>query len=307
MGCGLNVPNRHHHVWGHYLSAWESNGKIFCRLRNGRSFTSAPSNLAVKKHFYKLPELSRKDVGFLRLYANSFELEHVRKFANDTVDMYARTSCLRHYCSEEIATDPALAKAIKDHDIQTEENFHQRIENDAVKYIANLRNKNVDFWSCEKAAAAFSLFISLQHTRTQKVQSKVVLGFEENENSDQLKRLWPAMRMIFTYNLGASIFVERERWQLKIFEATGDRNFITGDQPTQNLAAGIEHDDLAWFYPISPRYALLMSLKSYENPIFNSKYLEDDQVNQLNRGTYDYCHNQVFSRSSSDILEVIDE
>ena len=53
-----------HYVWKHYLKQWTTNGKLFC-LRENKVFETNPDNIANKRDFYRLEELTANEMLFI--------------------------------------------------------------------------------------------------------------------------------------------------------------------------------------------------------------------------------------------------
>ena len=54
-----------HYVWQYYLKSWTTNGKLFC-LRDNEVFCTIPDNVAKKRDFYRLKELTDKEIYFIK-------------------------------------------------------------------------------------------------------------------------------------------------------------------------------------------------------------------------------------------------
>jgi hypothetical protein len=57
---------RQHHVWKHFLKAWEVEGQVACLVGGGQPFWTDPANLAVENYFYKLVKLDAADEKLIR-------------------------------------------------------------------------------------------------------------------------------------------------------------------------------------------------------------------------------------------------
>jgi hypothetical protein len=58
---------RHHYVWQHYLRAWTVENQIAC-LRDGRTFRTGTTTVAVEKDFYRLQDVTEGDLRFLEAF-----------------------------------------------------------------------------------------------------------------------------------------------------------------------------------------------------------------------------------------------
>ena len=142
---------RHHYVWQHYLSAWCVQQQITC-LRNGAAFKASTINVAVEKDFYKIPDLTRGDIKVLTLMVQQMP-EHVRAAQMGWLKMFITPSAM------EVAFGGVNAEADKlltELRFNTEEEFHTRIENDALPLLGRLRAGNRAFLS---ETASFQTFV----------------------------------------------------------------------------------------------------------------------------------------------------
>ncbi len=102
-------------------------------------------------------------------------------------------------------------------------------------------------------------------------------------------------------SIGMTVFLEKDTRMLTRVENTTDVTFITGDQPLINL-----HSDsgekppatLSWYYPISPRLALLLPA-AHEEPAFSMATLRAAQVSDLNQRILVASHRQTFAHERS--------
>jgi hypothetical protein len=106
------------------------------------------------------------------------------------------------------------------------------------------------------------------------------------------------MSHMFATNIGMVVYLERSKRELVLVENTTDRAFITGDQPIINLLGDREnpHEMLSWYYPISPRLALLLT-EADKGPAFTTASLTSRLVNDLNVRMVAASHSQVFAQS----------
>ena len=86
-------------------------------------------------------------------------------------------------------------------------------------------------------------------------------------------------------NLGWSLYIERALWNAVILKTNRDI-VLTGDQPIINTYAAFgnevtEHDHLEFYYPLSPRKALLLT-KKRELQGVHSKVLSEAEVGEFN-------------------------
>jgi hypothetical protein len=143
---------------------------------------------------------------------------------------------------------------------------------------------------------SFCYFIALQHMRTKRMADRVVADQDTTAEREDLIRRWPILRHILATNVGMTLFVERAGWRLRVIEAPGEVEFITADQPIMNLLAAATRNDMAFYYPLGPRRALLFEHEDNPSEAPGSDLVDADVVRSLNRRIFDYAHEQVFGR-----------
>ena len=289
-----SVTRRQHYVWKHYLQAWEQHGRVCVRRKDGRQFETSPDNVAVMRDFYRLPVLLEEDEAFIVRYIDRIERPSLRKLALGWLDAIAAPSRLRRFLEQRGVQEDEILAAIARVEIQSEESFHSSIEGDAVRLLDELRRGSNDLWQIDSDARDFAFFISLQHLRTKRIQDLIAAGYADGPEREAAIRRWPVLRLVSATNMGWCFFAERAVWRLRVLHAPGCNSFITSDQPTRNLLAGDSHNSLALFYPIGPRKAVLLEHIENESVVGEGDNLSDERIDELNRKTYDYSHEQAF-------------
>ena len=290
----MGIARRHHYVWRHYLSAWEKGGKVSV-IRGGSCFQTGSVNIAVERDFNRLPILSAADELFIQQFiSGTMEDGLLRELAMGWLDKCAIPSRLRRLLAEQSPHDPEVGKLIEQIEIQSGEDIQTQTENSAIGLLDQLRNGKTNIWRNDGDAQDFAFFLGLQHLRTKKIRDRMVAGFPEGPLRELMARAWPVFRLVFATNIGWSLFSERRDWRLRILQPAEGFRFITSDQPTQNLTPGSGHNDLAFYYPVSPQVAMLLERQNVESVVGLCDSLSDEAVGVLNRRIFDGSHEQVF-------------
>ena len=291
----MNVTRRQHYIWRHYLEAWVRSGTVSVVRKDGTSFSTNPANIGQERDFYRLPVISLEDEDFARKIIDAPGANpSLVRLNMGWLDAFAAPSRLRRLLEARSLTDDTLQKAIRDVEIQTEENLHSKIEGPAARLLSYLRAGDSGFWSVDADARDFAFFVSLQHLRTKAMRERVLNG-TDRRLAGQVERTWPILRVAFATNIGWSLYADRARWEIRVLSATERLRFITGDQPVLNLLPPTgNEDDLALYYPVSPEKAALLQLRGAYSPIGSTDQITDDMVEDLNRKVVEGIHEQAF-------------
>ena len=101
---------KQHHVWKSYLRAWAHEEKIFC-LQSGRVFESNICDVAVERDFYKLPTLSKEDIGYIRLLIGKSPNPATRLY-KDFLMLFSIFGWLKDNPPPHMANDPEFESLI---------------------------------------------------------------------------------------------------------------------------------------------------------------------------------------------------
>lgn len=272
------VTRRQHYVWRYYLEAWQQeNGSVNC-LRAGKIFATNPNNVMVERDFYKLSRVTKSDVEFIEAFVRGVPSSALRDLHRNLIRKlawiaHANDLIQKH---EEIpAVEKSAAQAVV---IEAEELLHGGIENEALPLLEELRQKRTGFLCNEETAIIFFHFIAHQYFRTKKVREnigKVLSNPDPKQDRSHLRNL---MAYFGATNVAASLFRDRDKFKIKFVENKTDHGFITGDQPIVNLLSdrdGSPPEELAFYYPLAPDLALILSPREFKLRPINSKTFED--------------------------------
>lgn len=301
------TTRRQHYVWKHHLTAWEVGGTIAVLRKGANGFRTDPLNVAVKKDFYRLPRLNRADFTFFEQFIASLPIpEQAKDVARGWTEPAIMAAATRELLRSQGRLTQDAERAIEDYEIQADESYHSAIEKRSLSLLDDLRQGRVDFWPHDDLASmSFCYFIALQHMRTKRMADRVIADQDTAAARDDLIRRWPILRHILATNVGMTLFVERAGWHLRVIEAAGEVEFITADQPIMNLLAAATRNDMAFYYPLGPRRALLLEHADNPSEAPGSDVVDADVVKSLNRRIFDYAHEQVFGRDL-DYLQSLD-
>ena len=137
----MDKKRRQHYVWKYYLTPWTVDDMIVCH-REGKIFTTNPINVANKRDFYRLKEITEEDINFIKsLFITNISDEvreiHELLFANFTL-IFDLKKQLNANKGIEGELKQEIEEKIEILINNTEEDLHNSIENSVTGYSAHL-------------------------------------------------------------------------------------------------------------------------------------------------------------------------
>jgi len=245
---------KQHYVWKYYLRPWAINNQIICQ-REGKVFKTALENVAQKRNFYRMHELSKEEIEYLRLFFENIP-PTLKQLANGWIDIFKYVFDIKNMLL--LKNTEAFDTLINNF----EEEFMCEYENMGRKYLETLQLGNTSFFSNEKSCMEFILFLTVQYFRTEKIQ-KDILKIKSKFINIRIEKMWYIMRNIFATNVAGNIYVERNNWEIIKLENNNNIPFITGDQPIVNILSEKceQTEKLAFYYPVTPTIGILLKEK----------------------------------------------
>ena len=299
---------KQHFVWDYYLRGWSDNGQIHL-LRENIIHRVSTEDVAQKRDFYRLKELTQYEIDLIAACINTFPLE-CRSAQFKLLEMFCRPYKELALVDELIGLlggvrVDELEEVKLDIDVtlnNLEEELHGSVEGRSTKFIEAARIGQIDFWTDPMEKQKFIHFLSLQMMRTRKVQEDLSALIAMNlPNQPGGSNVWGVMKHIIAINISRGIFLD-ESYGLRVIYNRSSLPFITSDQPVVNvhghgLALEKTPDEFEVYYPISPVMALTMGK-------FPSGRVDFDEaeVKEKNDLLFDMSHQQVFS-IREDVLE----
>ena len=260
------VTRKQHYVWRYYLEAWQQEKGIINCLRDGKIFSTNPQNVMAERDFYKLPRLTKADLKVFEFFMQSTPPE-LREANLDFINKLALLTNANDLIQirEEISDD--IKSYFQTVIIEAEEKLHERIENNALPILEELRQKQTKFLYNDKTAISFFDFIAHQYCRTKRIREsvgKILSNSFPNRDCSHLQNL---LCHCFANNMGVSLFRDRNEFDIVFLDNTTDLGFITGDQPIVNLMGtrnGTPPEELALYYPLAPDLAFILLPREYK-------------------------------------------
>ena len=275
------ITRNQHYVWRHYLEAWQqANGLVNC-LRDGRLFATNPRNVMAERDFYKLLPVTRKDTIFFFnwLQLQNQHLKNVNRSLFISLARLANASELIQRQGTASSAEKSYAQSVV---IEAEERLHGEIERGALPILGELRQQRIKFLKNDDTAIKFFNFIAHQYYRTKSIREDIGRVLSHEIQGYDLGRLRNLFCHCFATNLGASLFLDRNKLEVLFLHSIDDPRFITGEQPVINLMSTGDDsspNELVMFYPLAPDLAMLLSPKKYG---LKSTEVSSKIVNELN-------------------------
>lgn len=290
---------RQHYVWQHYLEAWTLNGKLWCSTR-GRCFRASTENVANERDFYRLREMSERDLQWVEMLVIRQAAEPLADLARGWVPHFREFHRLKRVYEGSGQRNAELEQALDESINDLEEDLHGRIETRAVPVLAKLRKRDISFVNDDEEIISFCWFVASQYLRTPRM-AKDVVGAASEIPGFNAEAAWGLMRTIFAANLGYGFYVRRPTISFNFLEAPDGAEFATGDQPIINLAAGdlpngVPPEVVDLYYPLTPMLAVVVGFDATE-PSKTVRSLTAAETRRYNAKIVEAAHEQVYART----------
>ena len=260
------VTRRQHYVWRYYLSKWEnSRGLIWC-LRDGNLFHTNPINIMVQRDFYKLRLLTKMDIIALRgLIVDKVSSPLLRELHDNLMNQFAAVSRLNdwiHSYPESTEADRAFVRKVV---IEAEEWLQSGAEHGFVPIIERILTQDTKILDDDDEALDLIYFLCMQYFRTKNMRDRVSREIDEGVFAESAKRVTPLLCHCAAVNVAHSLYLDRKDFEIVFVESPTAGEFIAGDQPVMNPLAnadGTPPEELALYYPVCPRLAIILAPKA---------------------------------------------
>lgn len=298
--------SRQHHVWQQYLRSWAKGGMVYC-LQGDRVFPTGTSVLGITTDFYKLQPLTDED---LRLIDFLLALDKVHPIARKHHEMVlqnvlAPMTFVRKN-RDKLNNLPMIDDLVDIYNTNAVDDQHTAIESAFVPLLARSLSGDVSWYEDDQDCIRFCNFIGAQHMRTRGVKEQTIFRMKERMGMD-ISRIWDVLSLIYSCNVGCSLFLERKRRTLLVVRNDTALPFITGDQPVINLHGDGETppESLSFYYPISPRLALYFG-EPEEVTDVPVGVMTAESVARLNLKMARASHSQIYAETREPLTMIRD-
>jgi len=292
---------RQHHVWQRYLKSWAVNNQLYC-LSDNHIFCTNTSNVAVERDFYKLYKVNSEDLNFIKMLAVEQSNQFTKKAHEEFLTLVTEPMRFVENNIEKLHYDGDADELTDAYRTNVLEDYLSGIEDSFLPLLDLILNQNIGFYSNDESCVVFLQFICTNYMRTK--------GFKDTFTKEMKKKtklnvetIWSILIHLLASNVGLHLYAERKKRKLVLVNNCTDVTFITGDQPIINLHAVKSQipSRLAFYYPISPRLALILGEQD-EEPPYSTERITSAQVSELNAKILEACHSQVFGQSEDSLL-----
>lgn len=267
-----NLIKKQHYVPQHYLKEWGNKGLILTLLKKQNKINNLNiKDVCEKKYFYRLNNLSNEEICNLNNFTNTlfndfgdlnfFIVYLIKLFILSTKDNELSINLLEKILSkiEYNGSKLVCCKSIND--------FKNIYDIDVLQYII------------------------FQYCRTDKFNQNVKNDlFIDKEKQKMYLNVFPYIIFLISNRLTYNIFYYKHTMFTFLINDT-NIPFITSDNPIINI-------NNSFYYPLSPKYALLMytneNICDNKND-FLEEYVNLDFVNEYNNYIFDNSYKFVFS------------
>lgn len=249
---------RQHYVFRAYLRPWSNKDKIYC-LRDGKIFFSDLMGVACERFFYQLQDLTPVEIDFIERLLIKDSPEYQKKAQREFLAVYSLIPQMKKRLEGRM--DAALASRIDELMVNAGEDLHQLIEEQLLIFLRLMLDGHTDFYQDDAQAAQFLHTLCVQYTRTKQVREAMLSQFGSTVDGCDVHRLWSVLSPLVAMNIGQSLYIDRRDFKLVLLDNPTDTPFVTADQPIINLHASFDRnriEKLEFFYPLSPRRAMLL-------------------------------------------------
>lgn len=298
----MQITKHQHYVWRFYLKKWiDEKGMIAC-CRNGNIFRSNLMGIGQEKYFYKLIDLTDKEIWWIKQLCIEDEFpDELKKMDNAWIEAYTLPfKIINDMKKKGIDNKDEFDKIIN----EGEEKVYSKTEEIGEPYLEMLYKKDTSFYETLKGQSDFNFFIFEQYLRTKKRVEAMKKG---SNNELDFSRIWCVVRHILSTNLSFNLIANNlasKKTYLKILNNNTIKNFITGDQPVINKNATNvfqEKKDASFefYYPLSPKQAILLTETNYSEKELNIQ--EEIIIKELNDLIFYNSQEQVYGLTENEL------
>lgn len=320
MDKALEIKRKHHYVWAFYLRQWAPNDEgVWYRTSKNNIAQDNPDGLSQQPDFYKLGHLRDEDIEYIRKWPVPPN-ESLIAFQESQLKWFAKISRLV-FATEEFKGAPeykelkTIARAME---ANIFENTHTAIESLAAPVMKELISGNQDCLQNPKFMTSFCNYLGHQLFRTRKIRDLTLQSILAHSGQNEL---WKAYAELYRrnswylsyrngINMGHSLLSSAGTDKHVYIRNNTPVDFITTDHPVINIHSSAKNSSLTkspssldLYYPISPRYAYIISESTNYNHL--SRNITTEEVINLNRLIAEKAHRNIYATSKAGLKGLI--
>lgn len=294
----------HHYVPRFYIKAWAQDDLVYC-LRNGKILHTNVRNVAAENYFYRLCELSVRDIAFVREVAIADSPKTLKPYLERLLRVLSLPHVARRKVEASAMATPELLAGVDNLITEMSENMHTSIEEEFRPYLNAMLAGGLGFYAQPARVAGFFWGIAAQYLRTNQIKRA-----RDRLRGDMLETFQHTVNVlvhILAIKLGLGLYADRERFRLILLENVTDIPFITADQPVINIAAKPEEtkppDKFELYYPLSPNKAILL-VEPLSNHLPGSPSVSAILAHHYNLLMGAHAYEQIFANSRKELESI---
>jgi len=309
----MTKVKQQHYVWRKYLKPWADREMIWtCFKKLNKIEKVNLMGVAQERYFYRLIDLSESEELFLKNYIEENSPPVVKNLNFDFLRLFTSTSRLKKQLEESINPNidkEKLTKEIEILETNLMENAHTRVEalgHKLLEYrtLSDLKTIKNDDYLFEAI-----LFLCFQYVRTKNMKVSAMEYCKGKSYEKLVKKIWNILSYVTAATLARNISVHPNLRFIFIENATTNL-FITGDQPVFNILNDKVNDngdiiDLEFYYPITPKHALIIHFREDQLIEFISKSADDSIINFLNGKVVENSDFYVFANNEEQLRSIM--
>lgn len=296
----MQITKKQHYVWRFYLRPWTDSKETIACCRNDKVFRSDLMGVGQENYFYKFVEISDTEAWWIEKIAlNGNEPDLLKEMCINWINTYrAPFQAINALKKIGISNEEEFDKFIK----EGEEKAYCATEKIGKPYLENIYKEDLSFYDNFDDKSGFNIFLCEQFFRTKKRYEAVN---SSSKHGIDTHKLWPVFKHIFATKLAFNITYRTDKkFKLFLLHNKTGINFITGDQPVINRYAtkelqGKPINNFEFYYPITPKLALLLTEKNYSN---DELYVSDETIiTELNDLIFYNSQEQVYAVTKNEL------
>ncbi len=310
MGHKIFVKKRHHYVWAHYIRNWAFENHIYYVSPKGRVAQANANALAAEKEFYRIQNLDDEDIEYILSWIEKSE-PGLKKLHWDVFQDFIVRAGLVKMVSRLPASDD-LKQASAAIEFNSLEDVHSRFESDARDVVDRLSAGCGEVLDDDKSMLDLCSYLGQQLTRTKFFREKTLAAIRANMSAnvehlrylDLTEKNWWYVNFLQGLNAGWSFYSSRGSKKVIFLVNDTGVGFITSDNPVINIHPSVEllspgeaPVSMDLYFPISPKYAVMMNESDSYAHMKSGVSVED--VSFLNKKVARSAYESIYGRQSN--------